>query len=197
MLWLSGCFLMLFGISELLFHVAKVQVEISRKVSHIGTGFLTMLFPVWLHSHWSVLILCTSFLAILVLSQQFGLLRSINGISRKSYGSMSYPIIVYFCFLASSSLQTSQFGDHNYSFFYLPILTMALADPAAAFVGMRWPIGIYTIGIDKKSASGSFAFFSVAFGLAFVFLFHCKLLEQMTIVHRMVLIHFEYWFLLL
>jgi len=170
MIQLSICFLSLFGLSEVLYYFLKVPVEWSRKVSHIGTGFLTMLFPVWLHSHWSVLILCGSFFVILVVSKKMKLLQSINGIKRESHGSASYPIIVYICFVAWQ-LSTEDYKDPiGLGWFYLPILTMALADPTAAFVGSRWPIGKFRIGIDTKSFSGCLAFFSVAFSLAVLFL---------------------------
>src|ERR1051325_2465256 len=114
-LLLATAFLLLFGIGELLYYVLKVKVEISRKFVHIATGFITLLFPLLLHNHWYVLLLCSSFCAILLLSQHFQLLKSINAIDRDSFGSISYPISVYGCFLAFTVY-------HSYLFFYLPIL---------------------------------------------------------------------------
>ena len=168
---LTVCFLSLFGLSEFLYYVIKVPVELSRKVSHIGTGFLTMLFPLWLHSHWSVLVMCASFFGLLVASKKLGFLQSINGIQRESYGSASYPVIVYLCFLLYTMLHDNHSDLVGLGWFYLPVLTMALADPAAAFVGSRWPLGKFRIGIDTKSLSGCLAFFSVAFLLAFVWFY--------------------------
>lgn len=160
MLWLSASFLALFGVGEWLYHKFRVQAEWTRKWSHIGTGFFTMLFPLVLHSHLSVATLCGSFLVILTLSKRFGLLPSIHAIDRESYGSHSYPIVVYVCFLAWEKMAAPV------SLFYLPVLTMALADPAAAFVGKRWPLGRFRIGADTKTLSGCSGFFAVAFGLA-------------------------------
>ena len=90
----AGSFLALFGIAELLYHYAKVYIEITRKVVHIGTGLITLSFPLVLTTHWSVLILTISFVVILVISKKFNLLKSINGIRRSSRGSILYPIII-------------------------------------------------------------------------------------------------------
>ncbi|MBI3239032.1 MAG: phosphatidate cytidylyltransferase, partial [Flavobacteriia bacterium] len=52
---LSVSFLALFGIAELLYHFAHVKVELTRKLVHLGTGVLTLLFPLMLSNHWFVL----------------------------------------------------------------------------------------------------------------------------------------------
>lgn len=160
---LSALFLGLFGTAEFLYHYFKIQVEYTRKLVHIGTGLLTMLFPVLLDSHWYVLFLCSSFAAILLLSLNFNLLKSINAIDRDSVGSILYPVAVYFCFLFFEMYQKQVY------WFYLPILTMALADPAAALVGKHFPIGRYKLGEGTKTMSGSIAFAIVAFGICFAF----------------------------
>jgi dolichol kinase len=152
---LAASFLGLFGIGELLYHLAKVRVEFTRKLVHIGTGFITLLFPILLNNHLYVLALCTSFAIILVLSKRYGLLKSINAIDRDSFGSIAYPISVYGCYLCYSYY-------NNYIFFYIPILVLALADPAAALCGKRWPYGKYHIGTETKTLMGSSAFLVVA-----------------------------------
>lgn len=164
MAWLSASFLALFGVGEWLYRGFRVPAEWTRKWSHIGTGFLTMLFPLTLHSHRSVGLLCGSFLVILVLSKRFRLLPSIHAIDRESYGSHSYPVVVYACFWVWEKMAAPV------SVFYLPVLTMALADPAAAFLGRRWPRGGFSVWSDRKTLTGCAGFFAVAYGLA-VFLF--------------------------
>lgn len=149
---LSGTFLVLFALGELMYHKFSVKSELSRKFVHLGTGLLTMLFPLLLSDHWFVLILCTSFLLILGLSLKFNLLQSINKIDRKSHGSVLYPIVVYILFL----FYTTQ---GHLIYFYLPILILAICDPIAALVGKRWPFGRFTILNETKTILGSFAFF--------------------------------------
>lgn len=154
---LAFSFLALFGIAELLYHFLKVKVELTRKLVHVGTGLLTLLFPVMLNDHWAVLFLCASFAVILVLSLRFGLLKSINAIDRESVGSIAYPVAVYGCYLAFD------YFHQQYIFFYLPILILAISDPVAALFGKTWPIGKYKIGKDNKTLMGSGMFFVSAF----------------------------------
>jgi len=153
---LACCFLALFGIAELLYHFSQVRAEWTRKIVHIGTGLLTLLFPVVLASHWQVLFLCASFLVILLASLKFGWLPSINAIDRFSYGSILFPIIVYLLFLVF------QIADRGLIVFYLPILVLAICDPIAALVGKRFPFGKYQVMGGGKSATGSLAFFASA-----------------------------------
>lgn len=150
---LACCFLALFGLAEWLYHILKVRAEWTRKIVHLGTGLLTLLFPVVLTSHWQVLFLCASFLVILLASLRFGWLPSINAIDRFSYGSILFPMIVYGLFLVF------QMAGRGLIIFYLPILILAICDPVAALVGKRFPFGKYRILGCGKSAAGSLAFF--------------------------------------
>jgi len=149
---LACCFLALFGLAELLYHVGKVRAEWTRKIVHIGTGLLTLLFPVALVSHWQVLFLCGSFLVILLASLKFAWLPSINAIDRFSYGSILFPVIVYLLFLVF------QMAGKGLIVFYLPILILAICDPVAALAGKRFPVGKYRIMGCGKSVAGSLAF---------------------------------------
>jgi phytol kinase len=151
--FLALCFLVLFGFAEFLYHQKKVKAEITRKIVHIGTGLLTLLFPVFLNSHWQVLFLCSSFLIILLASLHFRLLPSINGISRVSHGSILFPIAVYACFLLYL------YAQKGFVFFYLPVLILSICDPVAALTGKRFPFGKYRINGGNKTIAGSLAFF--------------------------------------
>ncbi len=161
---LALCFLALFGLAEYLYQIRNFRAEITRKLVHFGTGILTLLFPVYLSSHWQVLFLCGSFLFLLIASLKLKLLPSINAIDRVSYGSLLFPVAVYFCYLGYF------WAGKELIFFYLPILILAICDPLAALVGKRWPRGRYRVGRGRKTLSGSLAFF-VASALLSVLLF--------------------------
>jgi dolichol kinase len=152
-IFLAFCFLALFAVAELLYHVGKVRVELTRKLVHLGTGVLTLLFPLLLGNHWLVLFLCSSFAVMLIISLRFKLLPSINAIDRVSYGSLLYPLSVYICYLAY------QQQGNKLVLFYLPVLTLAICDPVAALFGKRYPYGKYKIGVSHKTIVGSSAFF--------------------------------------
>lgn len=167
-LWLSGLFLGLFTAAELMYRFAKTNVEYTRKLVHVGTGLLTMLFPLMFTHYIWVVGICTAFFIILLLSLKFGFLPSINAIDRKSHGSLSYPIIVILAFIFYH-FKKSEIAD-DYFYFFIPMLTMALADPAAALFGKSVPFGKYIIAKEQKTLAGSFAFFIVAAAVTFVLL---------------------------
>ena len=180
-IFLASAFLLLFAVAEILYRKFKVRAEYTRKLVHVGTGLLTLMFPILLSNHWSVLFLCASFLIILLLSLRYKFLQGINAIDRTSYGSLAYPVIVFICYLVWEKIEKPLGGDSTpYSFFYLPILIMAFADPAAALVGKARPIGVFKWGGEKKSMSGTATFFSVAFIIAFFFFYKSSDLAVIT-----------------
>ncbi|WP_306640610.1 diacylglycerol/polyprenol kinase family protein [Sanyastnella coralliicola] len=152
-LLLSGAFLTLFLVGEIMYHRFQVRVELTRKWSHFGTGILSLLFPILLSSHWYVLFLCSSFALLLLTSLRFNFLKSINAIERKSHGSLLYPLAVYLCFFAF------EYKEVQYAYFYIPILTLAISDPLAALVGKRFGKTKYHLWGHEKSYLGSLAFF--------------------------------------
>jgi phytol kinase len=156
---LAGMFISLFGIAEILYYKCKMKAGVTRQIVHIGTGLLCILFPVMLHDHWFVLVLCGSFAICLFLSLQLNFLRSINAIDRISYGSLLYPLAVYGCYIAYD-----YFDD--LLFFYLPVLTLGISDPLAAIFGKQWPYGKFHINHDTKTVTGSSAFFLSSLVLA-------------------------------
>jgi phytol kinase len=153
LLYLSLLFLGLFAVAELLYHRFKVKVELTRKLVHVGTGVLTLLFPLLLDSFWSVLFLCGSFFIILIGTLKYNLLQSINAIRRESVGSLAFPVSVSICFFAYLHF------EKQYIYFYVPILILAICDPIAAISGKKFPYGKYRIGSAKKTLVGSTMFF--------------------------------------
>jgi len=177
-------FIVLFAIGEFLYHVMKVQAELTRKFVHLITGVICLSFPFVLSTHWSVLILTLAFVAILVISLKFNLLKSINAVNRKTRGSFLFPIVIYLTFWIYSI-----YGEHNMRgsnlyyydkdgtfslggtiYYFLPILLLSVSDPMAALFGKRWPYGKYKILNETKTLIGSSAFFLSAFILSILFI---------------------------
>lgn len=158
---LSVPFLALFAVAEWLYRNQQVQPEHTRKLVHAGTGLLTLLFPIWLTTWWQAAALCGAFLIVLVISKKWGFLESIHGVARKTVGSGLYPVIVAlaFAFYLYVAKEFTLFQPHYY--FYMPVLIMALADPAAALAG-KWYQKKYRFQ-SGKTVIGSVAFFGVAF----------------------------------
>lgn len=165
---LAGLFLALFAVAEWLYKKRHVPAESTRKIVHAGTGLLTLLFPLWLFWWWQAALLCGSFLALLLLSKRFHFLNSIHGVKRETHGSILYPVIVAaaFFFYLYSINHFNSFQSRYY--FYLPVLVMAVCDPAAALAG-RWhqKNKSFTSG---KTAAGSVAFFVTALVITLIFI---------------------------
>ena len=158
-LLLSVGFLILFFIGELLLKFFKVSSEISRKFAHITSGLLACAFPFAFDSHWWVMAICASFLALLYLSAKFNFLKSINSVERKTYGSVLYPIAIYICFFLNQLL-TNDSGQ--FQFYFTSVLILALSDPLAAIIGGNYPIFRFKKIATGKSLSIFFIFSAVS-----------------------------------
>lgn len=153
---LGTAYLILFAFCEYLWHKQHWDTEHTRKVAHAGSGIMALSFPYWFSEVIFVLALCGAFLLILALTKRTKWLRSIHAVKRETYGSTMFPLVVCLCFWFYSQ-------KGSLVLFYLPILIMALADPAACLVGRRYPmIKLY----KSKSLGGSLAFFAVALALS-------------------------------
>lgn len=147
----SLVYLILFGFTELLYHKLRVNAYTTRKVVHIGTGLIALTFPVYLDAFWQVLILCLSFLVLMALSERFNWFKSITDVSRKSYGSWLFALVVLICFYVQSALQSPVY-------YFLPLLILTISDPLAASVGKKFQfVPIHVFGAHK-TLGGSLAF---------------------------------------
>lgn len=150
-LFFSLAYLGLFSVSELLFRKCQVPAEHTRKLVHFGSGILALLFPIYFENLWAVGILCGGFLALLFLSYAWNILPSINQVQRKTWGSVLFPIVVFCCFFLAQN-------KGNLSYYYSPILVLAISDPLAALIGKNFPVKAYRIFGQGKSLGGSLAF---------------------------------------
>ncbi len=151
----AGIFALLVG-NELLFRVFRLPNEITRKLSHIGSGFIVISFPWLLGSAWSVALLTASFLVILGVGKTSGLLMSIHGVSRRTGGAYFYPVAVLGVWLLSG-------GDK--ALFAIPIAIMAIADTGAALVGKARGETVFTVLDGQRSFEGTGTFFGLAFAI--------------------------------
>jgi len=154
----SAIFLALFIINEIIYNKFKINSEYTRKIAHIGTGLIAMTFPVVFEEHYPVLIMAIGFFILLISSKKYNFFKSINKVERKTWGSFLFPVSVYICFYFSIEYS-------NKAYFYIPILIMSLSDPLAAFFGK-----IFNKKPEKKSFSGSFAFFISALIISIILL---------------------------
>lgn len=158
-LWIAVPVLTVFGVCEYLFHRRGLDGEVTRKISHVGAGFIVFCMPWAVQSHWTVLVLAFGFVVILGGSKLIGLLPSVHRVSRKTSGAQYYPVAVYLTFVLAH-------GDPL--LFGVPMLVMALSDTGAAVVGRRYGIVRYRVIEDYRSLGGSVTFFGLTFAVVLV-----------------------------
>ena len=84
----------LFVTGEVLRRVFAVETEYTRKLSHMGAGFIVVAFP-WLLQHTlTVAVLALAFFALLLAGKVTGLLQSVHDVERRTSGAYYYPLAV-------------------------------------------------------------------------------------------------------
>lgn len=146
-----------------------------RKLLHVGMGLVAAAAPWIFQSAWAVLAAAAASAAGLAVLRLPGPLRRhlggvVHGVQRASAGEIFFPAGVGLAFVLAS-------GDRLV--FCVPVLILALADAAAALVGIRygWPRPqggpAYrwagpARALPAKTLEGSIAFFAVALPCAHV-----------------------------
>lgn len=146
-----GAFSILFAYSEIIFHKLKVEPELTRKLVHIVTGIIALTFPFVFKGVWTVFGLCSVFVLLLGAVEHFGILGSVTGIKRKSYGSILFPISVMMCYAAYHF-------TGNILYYILPISILTISDPLAAICGQNFKSLSFSILGNHKSIAGTLAF---------------------------------------
>jgi phytol kinase len=150
---------------------ANPHPELVRKVLHVGMGLVAVSFPWLFDSSWPVLVLGVLSLGGMVLMRTVGSLRAtvgnvVGAVGRASLGEVYFPLAIAILWLL--------FLYEDYPFekrallYCVPLLLLALADAAAALVGVRYGKRRYTTADGVKSTEGSLAFFLCAFLCAHV-----------------------------
>jgi phytol kinase len=144
--------------------------ESTRKLLHVAIGLLLCPLP-WLFTHiWPVAVLCALYAALLLARHLSpGLDRNIApvifGVGRRSIGDLLFPVAVLLLFT---------FSRHDPPAYLAAMLTLTLADTAAAVVGARYAQFPYTTPAGAtKSLEGSTAFAAVTFAATHLSLLLC------------------------
>ena len=141
------------GIAETIRNYTGRPPESTRKFVHVFIGLIICFCPILFKVNIQIILLSSLFIAIntyLLLSEKF---KSMNATSRKSYGTIYFPLSV---------LILSFFWWDKPISFILAILVLTLADPIAAIFGAKQR-NAFTPWIDKKSSRGTSAMFGSSF----------------------------------
>lgn len=150
----SSIFILLL-VTEILWRTEKIQVEVSRKIVHMGTGVIIAFWPLFLS--WEVIQLASlAMLFIILISSKFNIFKSIHSVDRITKGEILYPVGIGICALLEPAPWI----------FTAAILHLALADGMAAIIGVKYGKKTrYSLLSHGKSLAGSLAFFSVSLAI--------------------------------
>jgi len=150
--WVVGAILALMVAAELWFIIGKPPVEYTRKLIHLGSGFITLSFGFLFSSHWSVLLLCLLFVILMLVTKYLGILNAVHAVERKSYGALYFPLATYLAFLFSWLVGQPLF-------YFIAIAVLSTSDTIAALVGRSYGFNQYHVEGEQKSLEGSAMFF--------------------------------------
>jgi phytol kinase len=150
------------GLAEGLRRTTSVDVEVTRKIVHIGAGHVILL-AWWLQTPtWMGLVAAVLCSGVALLSYRYPILPGINGVGRHSLGTFFYAVsvgVLTACFWPIWQPQYAAIG----------ILVMTWGDGLAALVGQNLGAHPYRIWGNKKSLEGTFtmglASFVVTYGV--------------------------------
>jgi phytol kinase len=171
LIFLTGIFLLLI-FNEMVYRRLGLTGEVTRKFAHFTATLSTLSFPFLFTDHWYVFALAVIFFTLLLFSKKTRHLDSINKIDRVSAGSYLLPVSIYITFLISSLT-----GDRL--LYILPILVLAISDPAAGLLGVNVKrfnhrITIFSLTLHKTWL-GSAAFFISSFFISVLVLYYTRL----------------------
>ena len=151
-------FVTLVAVLKLIAVAVSPHAEWVRKLLHVGSGLMTLSFPVLFSDVWPVLLLTgttTIFLALVKFvpwwRRRLGDL--LNDASRATLGELYFPVAVALVFALSHGRSVLLFA--------IPVLVLTIADATGALVGLRYGRGRIIPG--GKSLAGSLAFLATSF----------------------------------
>ncbi len=143
-------------IAEILSRFQKLDGELTRKIVHIGTGNVILL-AWWLKITGDVIIGASVVASLVAITSYFlPILPSVNGVGRKSLGTLFYAVSI-------GILVALFWQPDNQQFTAIGILVMSYGDGMAALIGQRWGKHPYQVWGNKKSWEGSLTMTLVAF----------------------------------
>lgn len=165
-----SCLLFLLGlvsIGEWLNTRLNISAEVTRRLIHAFTGLFVVLSPMLFESPLWIYVLAFLFVVANFVAVQRKWFLGMHGISRKSWGTVTFPLALLFALLTSWSPDEGRIFAIQCTF-----LVLSFSDPLASWVGMGLykPIP-YQVAGAKKSVAGSVSFALSAFLLVLICLY--------------------------
>ncbi|HNW34074.1 MAG TPA: hypothetical protein PKM25_04025, partial [Candidatus Ozemobacteraceae bacterium] len=155
-LLVSAVFMAIFGIAELLRGFDLASQEITRKTVHLGAGLVSLSFAYVFHSPWTLAVMLSAFLAMIILGKRWHLMTAVHGVERQSMGDLLHPIAIFVTYLCAAKFEKPHF-------YAIAIAVLSVSDSLAALIGKSYGFKLYSVEEDKKSVEGSIIFFLSTF----------------------------------
>lgn len=147
--------------------------EVTRKITHIGTGLLVFVAPLFLTSKMPAVVLGSFFTVFNYFAIRFHWLKGMHGIGRMTYGTAWYPL--------AFTLLTFLCWENNKPSLMTAMLVLAVGDASAALIGTRFTYPhSYNLTGDNKSLEGSAGMFLVSFGVIMISFYFLDRWEFLT-----------------
>ncbi|MBK8565706.1 MAG: hypothetical protein IPN76_20775 [Saprospiraceae bacterium] len=153
---LVAAFVLALALAQCLHSRLGVQAEHTRKFAHVAIGLICVLVPFRFTSHWYFLPSTVGFIGFMLYARRRGRFSALLGVGRQSWGDVLLAVSIYLNAVLALSYDFERL-------FYLPMLILAVADPAAYYGG-------FFFGKNKKSWIGSACFAIVAFVASWLYL---------------------------
>ena len=132
LLGFTVAYILLLIFCEILNRKLKVDVEYTRKLSHVAAVFAALIFfPIVFKNVGYALALAVLFFVLLVVANVQKWLPSVDGVDRKTGGS-------YFLAFGLGATYFVSVLFENPTAFTLALLIFAISDPLAGIVGAKW-----------------------------------------------------------
>ncbi len=158
-LLVGGALAALMALIAILKRTASLEPETARKLFHLGGGGMALALPWVFEELWPVVTMAIITAAALLVLRLVPALRAgpgqvLHAVGRKSYGEFWFLVGIVAIFLIARD---------DVVIYSIGVLILAVADSAAALVGVVYGLHHYKVPGGTKSAEGSIAMFLVAF----------------------------------
>ena len=170
-------YILLIVFCEIINRKLKVDAEYTRKIAHVVSVLMALIFfPVFFKNVGYALALCVLFFVLLVFANVKKWLPSVDGVDRLTGGSY------FLAFGVGATYYLSVIFD-NSMIFTLALLILAISDPLAGIVGVKWIKSKSIYG--GKTIAGSLAFLFSALLICLLY-FNYVYGNQMTALSLMI-----------
>ena len=164
----------------------KLSSELIRKILHIGSGLIALLFPLFFHTLMGVVYLGVFFIVVLLVLRNLkrfksGIGKALRKDDRESRGDIYFIVSIVLLWVFSYS---------NRVLYYIPLLILIFADALAALGGIKYGKRKYKSVVGEKSIEGSGIFFIVTLSINLIILLIFTDIEIENIVLISVLMSF-------